>query len=159
MEHLWAPWRNLYVKDSQRHEGNVFARIGQGSDDEAHFVLARGKSCFSLLNIYPYNTGHLMILPYRETGALEDLGDDEMLEMMTMLKRMKAAAEKRKRHDCFANFCDGLDGFIDRGGATIDGLEVHRVFRGEFLRELGGGFFDGVLIGAAKKMDRDGLGG
>jgi ATP adenylyltransferase len=91
MEHLWAPWRNVYVKDSQKHEGNIFARIAQGTDDEEHFVLARGKSCFAILNLYPYNTGHLMVIPYRETGALEDLGDDELLEMMTMLKRMKAA--------------------------------------------------------------------
>ena len=91
MEHLWAPWRNVYVKDSQKHEGNIFARIAQGTDDDEHFVLARGKSCFCILNLYPYNTGHLMVIPYRETGALEDLADDELLEMMTMLKRMKAA--------------------------------------------------------------------
>ena len=91
MEHLWAPWRNLYVKDTQKNEGNVFARIAQGSDDEGNFVLARGKSCFVVLNIYPYNTGHLMIIPYRETGALEDLSDDELLDMMQMLKRMKTA--------------------------------------------------------------------
>jgi ATP adenylyltransferase len=91
MEHLWAPWRNLYVKDTQKNEGNVFARIAQGSDDEGNFVLARGKSCFAVLNIYPYNTGHLMIIPYRETGALEDLSEDELVEMMRMLMKMKAA--------------------------------------------------------------------
>ena len=91
MEHLWAPWRNLYVKDSQKNEANIFAGIAQGSDDEGHFVLARGKGCFAILNVYPYNTGHLMIIPYRATGALEDLSDDELLELMTMLKRMKAA--------------------------------------------------------------------
>ena len=91
MEHLWAPWRNLYVQDNQKNEGNVFARIAQGSDDEGNFVLARGKSCFAVLNIYPYNSGHLMIIPYRETGALEDLSDDELLDMMQMLKRMKLA--------------------------------------------------------------------
>ncbi len=72
MEHLWAPWRNTYVKDGVKHEGNIFARIAQGTDDEANFVLARGKACFAILNLYPYNTGHLMILPYRQTGALED---------------------------------------------------------------------------------------
>ena len=91
MEHLWAPWRNLYVKDSQKNQSDIFARIAQSCDDEGHYVLARGKSCFAVLNVYPYNTAHLMIIPYRETGALEDLGDDELLEMVTMLKRMKAA--------------------------------------------------------------------
>jgi ATP adenylyltransferase len=77
MEHLWAPWRNLYVKHPQEERGNVFAEIARSSDDEANYVLARGKSCFALLNLYPYNTGHLMVVPYRATDALEDLSDDE----------------------------------------------------------------------------------
>ncbi len=91
MEHLWAPWRNLYIKDPQKRGGNIFSEIAQSSDDEGNFILARGKSCFAVLNIYPYNTGHLMVIPYRLTGDLDDLGDDETLELMTMLKRMKTA--------------------------------------------------------------------
>ena len=118
MEHLWAPWRNLYIKDSQKHEGNIFARIAQSSDDETHFVLARGKSCFAVLNVYPYNTGHLMVLPYRETGALEDLADDEMLEMMTMLKRMKAAVTA-----AFAPH--GFNVGINLGAAAGAGIDQH----------------------------------
>jgi len=118
MEHLWAPWRNLYVKDSRRNEGNIFARIAQGSDDEAHFVLARGKSCFALLNVYPYNTAHLMIIPYRETGALEDLADDELLEVMTMLKRMKAAVTA-------AFHPDGFNVGINLGAAAGAGIDQH----------------------------------
>jgi ATP adenylyltransferase len=92
MEHLWAPWRNLYVKHPQEKPGgDVFAEIAQSSDDEGNFVLARGKSCFALLNLYPYSTAHLMVVPYRATADLDDLGDDELLELMTMLRRMKAA--------------------------------------------------------------------
>jgi ATP adenylyltransferase len=92
MEHLWAPWRNIYVKHPQEKKGgDVFAEIAQSSDDEANYVLARGKSCFALLNLYPYNTAHLMVVPYRATGDLDELGDDELLELMTMLRRMKAA--------------------------------------------------------------------
>ena len=118
MEHLWAPWRNLYVKNSQRNEGNVFAEIARSTDDEAHFVLARGKSCFALLNLYPYNGGHLMVVPYRETGALEDLSDDELLEMMTMLKRMKAAVTAAFRPD-------GFNVGINLGSAAGAGIEQH----------------------------------
>ena len=88
MEHLWAPWRNLYVKEPLKHGGDIFSRIAQGSDDETHFVLGRGKSCFAILNVYPYNTGHLMVIPYRATGALEDLSDGELLELMSMLKQI-----------------------------------------------------------------------
>ena len=118
MEHLWAPWRNLYVKDTQRNGGNVFEQIAQGSDDEAHFVLARGKSCFVVLNVYPYNTGHLMVIPYRFTGALEDLSDDETLEMMTMLKRMKAAVTAAFQPQ-------GFNVGINLGAAAGAGIEQH----------------------------------
>ena len=118
MEHLWAPWRNTYVKDDTKHEGNIFARIAHGTDDETNFVLARGKACFAILNVYPYNTGHLMILPYRQTGALEDLSDDETLEMMTMLKRMKAAITTAFRPD-------GFNIGINLGAAAGAGIEQH----------------------------------
>lgn len=118
MEHLWAPWRNLYVKDSQKNEGNIFASIANCTDDEANYVLARGKACFAVMNIYPYNTAHLMIIPYRATGALEDLSDDELLEMMTMLKRMKAAVTA-------AFNPQGFNVGINIGAAAGAGIDQH----------------------------------
>jgi len=118
MEHLWAPWRNLYVKDNQKNEANIFAEIGRSSDDEANYVLARGKSCFALLNRYPYNTAHLMVVPYRATGALEDLSDDELLEVMTMLKRMKAAVTAAFQPQ-------GFNVGINLGTAAGAGIDQH----------------------------------
>jgi len=118
MEHLWAPWRNLYVQDPLKHGGDIFAKIAQSSDDEAHFVLTRGKSCFAILNTYPYNTGHLMVIPYRATGALEDLGDDELLELMTMLKQLKAAVTA-------AFNPQGFNVGINLGVAAGAGIEQH----------------------------------
>jgi ATP adenylyltransferase len=126
MEHLWAPWRNLYVKDSAKHEGNIFERIAQDSDDEGNFVLARGKSCFAVLNVYPYNTGHLMIIPYRMTGALEDLSDDETLEMMTLLKRMKAAVSAAFNP---AGFNIGINLGVAAGAGIEQHLHIHLVPR------------------------------
>jgi ATP adenylyltransferase len=118
MEHLWAPWRNLYIKDGAKHEGSIFARIAQSNDDDANFVLARGKSCFAVLNIYPYNTGHLMILPYREVSALEDLSDDELLEFMVMLRTMKAAVTKAFQPQ-------GFNVGINLGAAAGAGIDQH----------------------------------
>ena len=126
MEHLWAPWRNLYVKDGTKHEGNIFARIAQGADDETNYVLARGKASFAILNVYPYNTGHLMIIPYRETGALEDLSDDETLEMMTLLKRLKAAVTAAFRPD---GFNIGLNLGAAAGAGIDQHLHIHLVPR------------------------------
>jgi len=118
MEHLWAPWRNLYVQDPQKISGNVFARIAASTNDEANHVLLRGKSCFAVLNVYPYNSGHLMIIPYRETGALEDLSDDETLEMMTMLKTLKAALTAAFQPH-------GFNVGINLGAAAGAGIEQH----------------------------------
>jgi len=118
MEHLWAPWRNLYVQDPQKISGNIFARIAASTDDEANHVLLRGKSCFAVLNVYPYNSGHLMIIPYRETGALEDLSDDETLEMMTMLKKLKAALTAAFQPH-------GFNVGINLGAAAGAGIEQH----------------------------------
>jgi ATP adenylyltransferase len=118
MEHLWAPWRDLYVTHPPGGHGDVFAEIARSSDDEANHVLARGKSCFAVLNLYPYGTGHLMIVPYRATGALEDLGDDELLEIMTMLKRMKAAIGA-------VYHPHGFNIGINLGAAAGAGIESH----------------------------------
>ena len=118
MEHLWAPWRNIYVKDGTKHEGNVFARIAQGTDDEANFVLIRGKSCFAVLNIYPYNTGHLMIIPYRLTGDLDELSDDESLEGLSALKTVKAALTA-------AFHPQGFNIGLNLGAAAGAGIEAH----------------------------------
>jgi ATP adenylyltransferase len=118
MEHLWAPWRNTYVKDTQKSGGDVFAEISRSANDEENFVLARGKSCFAILNLYPYNSGHLMIIPYRKTGELEDLSDDETLEMMTLLKRMKAAVAAAFQPQ-------GFNVGINIGSAAGAGIEQH----------------------------------
>ncbi len=118
MEHLWAPWRNLYVQDPQKISGNIFAKIAQGSEDETNYVLSRSKSCFAVLNAYPYNSGHLMIIPYREIAALEDLSDDELLDMMTMLKKLKAALTAAFQPH-------GFNVGINLGVAAGAGIEQH----------------------------------
>ena len=118
MEHLWASWRNLYVNRPSETRGDVFAEIARSSDDQANHVLARGKSCFAVLNLYPYNTAHLMIVPYRTVPDLEDLSDDELLELMTMLKRMKAAVTE-------AFHPHGFNVGINLGIAAGAGIEQH----------------------------------
>jgi ATP adenylyltransferase len=118
MEHLWAPWRNLYVSQTAGTPGDVFAEIARGSEDEANHVLARGKSCFALLNRYPYAAGHLMVVPYRAVTDLDELGDDELLELMTMLRRMQAAL-KATLHP------HGFNVGINIGAAAGAGIESH----------------------------------
>jgi ATP adenylyltransferase len=119
MEHLWAPWRNLYVGHPQEIKGaDVFAEIARSADDEANHVLGRGKTCFALLNLYPYNTAHLMVVPYRATGDLDELDDAELLELMTMVRRMKQAVTE-------ALHPHGFNVGINIGAAAGAGIAAH----------------------------------
>jgi len=96
MESLHAPWRIEYILGPKTTpgEGSIFTRIARSSDDEANYVIARGKSCFAMLNNFPYNGGHLMVIPYREVSDFDNLMDDELLEMMKMVRRCKSALSK-----------------------------------------------------------------
>jgi len=127
MEHLWAPWRNPYVRHTQeKKEGNIFAEIAQSGDDEANYVLARGKTCFALLNAYPYITAHLMVVPYRATGDLDDLDDTELLELMTMLRRMKQAVTEAVHPH---GFNVGINIGAAGGAGIAEHLHIHLVPR------------------------------
>ena len=96
MEALHAPWRIQYILGPKTTSGehSIFTQIGQSSDDEANYVLLRGRTCFAMLNNFPYNGGHLMVIPYREVPDFEDLTDDELLELMKMVQRCKRALSK-----------------------------------------------------------------
>jgi ATP adenylyltransferase len=96
MEVLHAPWRIQYILGPKAPAGggSIFTQIAQSSDDEENLVLVRGRSCFAMLNNYPYNGGHAMVLPYREVPDFDDLTDDELLELMKLVRRVKAAIKK-----------------------------------------------------------------
>ena len=96
MEALHAPWRIQYILGSKTPpgDGSIFTRIAQSSDDEENLVIARGRTCFAMLNNFPYNGGHLMVLPYREVPDFTDLLDDELLELMKLTRRCQQALSK-----------------------------------------------------------------
>lgn len=94
MQRLWSPWRSKYIAsgvDSNAAEC-VFCRIGARPDqDEENFVLHRAEHAFVVLNLYPYITGHLMIVPYLHTSELDVLAKEITDEMMDLTKRAQAA--------------------------------------------------------------------
>jgi ATP adenylyltransferase len=83
---LWAPWRMNYITGEGREEGCVFCNRPNGdkSKDKEDLVLYRGKTCFVIMNLFPYNNGHCMVVPYKHTGDFTELDDAEMLEMMQL---------------------------------------------------------------------------
>lgn len=82
MKRLWAPWRMAYI-ENEATSGCIFCDKPKAGDREA-YVVTRGKFAFVMLNIFPYNNGHLLVAPYRHTADLGDLGADERLEMMDL---------------------------------------------------------------------------
>src|SRR2546423_8854173 len=92
MEPLHAPWRIEYILAPKSADSDdLFVRLGQSSDDEANYVIARGRTCFAVLNAYPYTGGHVMVVPYRKLPDLNGLTDEEMLELMNMARRCQNA--------------------------------------------------------------------
>ncbi|PIU23380.1 MAG: HIT family hydrolase [Chloroflexi bacterium CG08_land_8_20_14_0_20_45_12] len=86
MQQIWAPWRIEYIRKANE-AGCILCQKPKENNDEASFILYRGKNNFVLLNIYPYNPGHLMVAPYRHTANLADLTESEVIEHFDFIKR------------------------------------------------------------------------
>ncbi len=90
LQRLWTPHRMVYIGGQDKPvDASVgqcpFCRIPAG-DDERGLVVARGRNCYAVLNLYPYNGGHLMLLPYRHVSDYTDLTDAETDELAAMTK-------------------------------------------------------------------------
>lgn len=104
MEKLWSPWRSQYIqsfKDEPIEESgeSLFTRILNRDKDKENYILHRGKTCFIIMNLYPYNSGHLMIVPYDEAKDIGGLNSDTRAELMELIDfGCKALADALKPH-------------------------------------------------------------
>ena len=87
MKYLWAPWRIEYIKKATEEEGCILCHKPAQDDDAANYILYRGKKNFVVLNAYPYNSGHLMVAPYRHVASLEELTKEELHEHYEIVSR------------------------------------------------------------------------
>lgn len=117
MRHMWAPWRIRYVAGAKA-PGCVLCLKAQATDDVAEQVLYRGVHNYVVLNAYPYNSGHLMVVPYRHTGDLAELDGDECSEMMRL-----AQACMRALRRCLSP--DGVNLGMNIGKAAGAGIDEH----------------------------------
>lgn len=90
LERLWAPHRMAYVTTSADGDGCPFCAIPLRSDPES-LVVARGETVYAVLNLHPYNPGHLMVVPYRHVGDLDALTAAEEVELAAMTRRAVVA--------------------------------------------------------------------
>jgi ATP adenylyltransferase len=88
MDHLWSPWRLQYVTAGHAPPGCVFCTADTGTDPaQAALVVHRGATCFVILNLFPYNNGHLMVVPGRHIATLAEATTDELHELMHLTQR------------------------------------------------------------------------
>lgn len=121
LDRLWAGWRSSYIEEvataAPSDDGCVFCALAASDDDQGQ-VLARGPLTFAVLNVYPYTSGHLMVMPLRHVGDLEGLTDDESNALMRMTRdavtAIRAAYEP-----------DGLNVGMNLGRAAGAGVPGH----------------------------------
>lgn len=105
MERLFSPWRSKYIQSFSQpgstNDGCVLCRAYQDNNDDEHLIVTRGKTCFVIMNLFPYNSGHLMVVPNRHTATLVDLTEDESLEVMSLLKQMSRVLQSVSHPDGF----------------------------------------------------------
>lgn len=121
MERLWAPWRLKYVQATDNECDGCVLCLGAPDQDEKRKVLMRGKHCYAIMNIYPYNNGHIMIAPYRHTSDFSSMSDDELLEIMKMLALWKDVLQKAMK-------CHGFNIGLNLGRAAGAGIDEHLHF-------------------------------
>ncbi len=120
-QRLWTPWRMAYILDNkktQQAQGCVFCNALAQDRDTENYVLWRGAHCAIMLNIYPYNNGHLMVIPYTHAPSLEDLPVPVQAEMMlTVSKSLGLLRQAMQPH--------GFNVGVNIGRAAGAGIENH----------------------------------
>jgi ATP adenylyltransferase len=100
---LWTPWRMPYLRgeDKQDGDGCVFCAKAAAEDDAREYVVARSAQVYVTLNLYPYNNGHALIVPYAHVPSLEDLSPDALLDLMLTVNKTLAALRKAYQPHAF----------------------------------------------------------
>lgn len=117
MEKLWAPWREKFIF-GKRKKGCIFCRCLKEKKDQENFILCRGKHAFVILNLYPYNSGHLMIVAQRHQAQLQDLTSPEAQEMIRLSQVWVKILKKALRPD-------GINLGININQASGAGIHEH----------------------------------
>ncbi|MFY9558498.1 MAG: HIT domain-containing protein [Blastocatellia bacterium] len=126
MEHIWSPWRYKYIASADREEGCVLCRIEQEHKDQENYVIHRAELNFIILNLFPYTSGHLMIVPYEHQASLAAASGAATTEMIELAKRAQLALETEYHPD---GFNIGMNLGRSAGAGVADHLHLHVVPR------------------------------
>ena len=117
-ERIWAPWRLRYVKDANKSSECVFCTKPELGDDREALIVHRGERCFVILNLYPYTSGHLMVMPFEHLGRLQDVDPGITAEMMDL-----AQQAMRRMEEVYAP--EGFNVGLNQGRVAGAGVEGH----------------------------------
>ena len=118
MDKIWAPWRMEYVGSAKpTGEKKCFLCVDPGRDNES-LVVGRKGSAFVIMNRFPYTNGHVMVVPVKHTGRIEELSDEESLDLMRLVRSMIPIFKEEFK-------VDGVNVGINIGRAAGAGLEEH----------------------------------
>ena len=139
MDVLWAPWRSNYIRVGTKKKKCIFCHAPRSSRDAANFIVKRNRSAYAILNIYPYNTGHVMVAPLRHKRDFGPLTDAERLDIISLVDEMQKALKRTlKPH----SFNIGINMGSVAGAGYGKHLHIHIVprWRGDtnFMPILGG---------------------
>jgi ATP adenylyltransferase len=102
---MWSPWRSQYIatftgkKKPKKGKASLFTSAWRSGADVRNLIVWRGTSCFVMMNRFPYNSGHLMIVPYRQVADIQDLTLVELAEMMQTVQHSIRALDEVMRPD------------------------------------------------------------
>jgi len=128
MDHLWSPWRLAYVSGTSSATGCIFCDAASSHPDPERdtLIVIRGAACYVILNLYPYNNGHLMVVPNRHIGSLAAANPDELSELMHLTRDAEVALTE-------AYTPQGINVGINlgrpAGAGVLDHVHVHLVPR------------------------------
>ena len=128
MDHLWSPWRFHYVSSSGQPHDCIFCSLLSEANDRQNLILLRKDHAFLILNLFPYTTGHLMVVTNRHIATLEDAAPSELTEMILLARESETLLRKVYRPD---GFNVGFNIGKSAGAGIADHLHLHIVPRWE----------------------------
>ncbi len=117
MDKIWAPWRKKYI-EQKIAEKCIFCAGPKKKRDRSSYIIKKSKYSFVMLNLYPYNNGHLIIAPYRHVSDLDRLEENELLDLMQLVIQSKKLIDKTLKPD-------GYNLGINIGKIAGAGFEKH----------------------------------
>lgn len=127
METLHAPWRIEYIlAPKPEMPASLFTQIAQSSDDVANLVIIRDRTCYALLNRYPYNGGHVLVVPYKECPDFNGLTDEELADLWKLTRRCVNVLKQVMKPE---GFNVGVNLGKVAGAGIVEHVHVHIVPR------------------------------